>query len=438
MKIDLLERIIREAEKMGADEAVAGLYSSRSVRAEVEHNEVKRAVQNVNEAFKVTVIVGKKIASAYTTVVSEGEALKAVEDAVRMARASKPNEYWSGLPEPRELPDVKGLYDEKVAGLMAGDVVEMAWEIVEAAVGYDPRVVTEGVVESSVTRRAMATSSGFLGEEEGTVIWGYALCVAKEAGEVGSFSFATDESRSLDVDFESVGRRGAKLAVETLGAKPIEPFKGTLIMDYDVVAQVLWALSMAYTADNVWKGSSPLKGKVGQQVLHESLTIKDAGDMDGGFNSSRFDAEGSPRRTTVVFERGVLKNYISNTYVANILGLEATGNAASLLTSAPTNTVVSPGDIDEEELIGEVKRGVYVRRFSGDMRFQDGVVSGVAKQAFYVENGELVHPVVGCMISANLYEMLRNVSGVGRKVEKRFGAYVPMIRVEDVAFISKR
>lgn len=159
--------------------------------------------------------------------------------------------------------------------------------------------------------------------------------------------------------------------------------------------------------------------------------------MEGGTFSSMFDEEGSPRRRTLVLNEGVLERYISNTYVGNILDIEATGNAASLLDVAPTNIVVLPGDMSDEEILEDVKRGIYIRRFSGDMRFQDGVVSGVAKQAFYVENGELKFPVKECMISSNLYDMLKNISGVGRKVKKRLNVYTPTIRVEKVKVIGK-
>ncbi len=436
--MELLELAIRKAKDLGASEAVASYGLSRRLRVELENNDVKRANQTVSRSVRVTVIIGKRLATAVTTVPTREEVEAIVDKAFKIAVASRPNEHWSGLPEPKPLPSVRGLYDERLAGLQAGEVVEMAICALDSALSFDKRVsVSDGLVEVTVSEHGLATTTGFRGEERGTLIWGYISAVAKEAGEIGSFSFAIDASRSLDVDFAALGRRAAKLAVESLGAKPVESFEGTLIMDPDVAWDFFSTFSAAYNASNVWKGSSPLAGRLGEQIAFEGLTVKDVGVLEGGTRSSLFDAEGSPRRETVIIEHGVLKRYISNTYVGNALGVEPTGNAATLLDVAPTNTVIEPGDMSFEELLEGVKRGIYIRRFSGDMRFQDGVVSGVAKQAFYVENGEIVHPVKECMVSANLYEMLKNISGLGKEVEKRLDVYTPAVRVERVKIVGK-
>ena len=436
--MELLDLAIKESEALGAKEVLASYRFIRKLRAEVENNEVTRANQSVEKRIAITVIVDKRLATAVTTTASREEVLRAVQTAVSMAKASKPNKYWSELPDPKPLPSIRKLYDKNLALLSAGELAEMAWESVDAALGFDERIsVSDGLVELVVSERALATSKGFRGEERGTLIWGYLSAVAKEHGEVGSFSFSIEASRELEIDFAELGRKVAKLAIESLGARPVETFEGTLIMDPDVAWTFFSTLSSAYKADNVWKGSSPLAGKIGESIASQNLSIIDDGTMEGGTFSSIFDEEGSPRRKTLVLNKGVLERYISNTYVGNILDIEATGNAASLLDVAPTNIVVSPGDMSDEELLESVKRGIYIRRFSGDMRFQDGVVSGVAKQAFYIENGELKFPVRECMISSNLYDMIRNISGVGRKVEKRLNVYTPTIRVEKVKVIGK-
>jgi len=435
---DLLDLTLSEARRLGADEALASYRRTRRLRAVVKNDEVRQATQTVERAVHVAVIVGKRLATSSTTEVTADDVRRSVETAIRLARASKPNEHWSGLPEPQPLPKVSGLYDRRVESVSAGEVVEMAWSAVERAREFDARVsVVDGLVEVTVADHFLATSKGFYGEDKGTVVWGYLTAIAKEAGEVGSFSFAVEAGRSLDVDFVRMGEKAARLAVESLRAKPVESFEGTLVVSPEVALDFFSALASAYRADNVWKGSSPLAGKLGEQVVHESLTVKDSGVVEDGVMSSLFDAEGSPRRETVVIEKGVLKRYISNTYVANVLGIEATGNASSLLDVAPTNTLVAPGDMSTEELLEGVKRGIYVRRFSGDVRFQDGVVSGVAKQAFYVENGEIKHPVVGCMISGNLYDMLRNVSGASKEVERVLNVYAPTLRIEKVSILGK-
>lgn len=250
--MELLDLIIKESEALGAEEALASYKFIRKLRAEVENNEVTRANQSVEKGITITVIVDRQLATAVTTVTSREEILKAIRTVVSMAKASKPNKYWSELPDPKPLPSIKGLYDKKLAPLSAREIAEMAWESVEAALGFDERIsVSEGLVELAVSERALATSKGFRGEERGMLIWGYLSAVAKEHGEVGSFPFSIEASREHKVDFAELGRKVAKLAIESLGAKPVRTFEGTLIMDPDVAWTFFSTLSSAYKADNV-------------------------------------------------------------------------------------------------------------------------------------------------------------------------------------------
>ncbi len=438
MSEQYIEKALSKAAELGVSDIHIALTSSKSYRVEIENDEVKRANTVVSRRFVVTVVVDKKIGSALTSLIDEKSILSTVEKAYRLARSSTPNKYWSGLPNPKPLPKVGGLFDNKIVNLEAGDIVNVARGMLETALAYDERVsVSDGVVEASIREVTIGNNRGFLGNEKYTSISAYLSAVAKEKGEIGSYSFAGDASRKYDIDFDELGRKAAKLAIESLGARPIERFTGTLILDYDVASSIFLALSGAYNGENIWKGSSPLRDKIGEEIAVTKLTIYDDGILEGGLNSSRFDYEGSPRQRTTIIENGVLKNFIFNTYVARILDKEPTGNAANLLSVSPTNTVVGRGDMDEDEIFSEVKRGVYIRRFSGDIRFQDGVVSGVAKQAFYIENGEKKYPVKECMLSGNLYEMLKNISGISKKIERRFGTYVPMVSVENIAFVGK-
>ncbi|RLE99389.1 MAG: hypothetical protein DRJ57_02400 [Thermoprotei archaeon] len=255
---------------------------------------------------------------------------------------------------------------------------------------------------------------------------------------MGSFAYEADASRSLDVDVEEVAREAARKALDSLHLKPVPSFRGTLVLDYDFAAMLFSSLAAAYSGYNVWRGSSPLAGKLGKAIASEQLTVVDDGTVPGGLRSSSFDGEGSPTMRKVVVEKGVLKTYLNNTFTARLLGMEPTGNAADLISVAPSNTIVEPGDASTEELVGEVKRGLLVSRFSGMIRFQDGVVSGTVKQAFYLENGERKYPVRECMISCNLYELLKNISGLSREVRRTpYGVVTPVIRAEGVTFVAK-
>src|SRR6202023_844268 len=85
-----------------------------------------------------------------------------------------------------------------------------------------------------------------------------------------------------------------------------------------------------------------LAEKLGQQVASEHITVIDDGTLPGLFGTSPFDDEGVPSRRTVVIERGVLRNYLLNTYTARKLGMKTTGNAARGITG---NSGVGHGNL---------------------------------------------------------------------------------------------
>jgi len=78
----------------------------------------------------------------------------------------------------------------------------------------------------------------------------------------------------------------------------------------------------------IYRNASFLTGKLGERVASEALTIIDDGGLPGLFGSTPFDDEGVISRRTPVIERGVLVNYLNNSYTARRLGLKTTGNAS--------------------------------------------------------------------------------------------------------------
>src|SRR5260370_33864571 len=117
---------------------------------------------------------------------------------------------------------------------------------------------------------------------------------------------------------------------------------------------------------------------LGEQVAGENITVIDDGtmvfrgengDAIGGFGTRPFDGEGLPTRRTVLVERGVLKNYVMNTYTARKLGMKSTGNASRGLAGNPGtgagNFFLEAGTLTPEQIIGDVKSGLYVTEASG-------------------------------------------------------------------------
>ena len=75
--------------------------------------------------------------------------------------------------------------------------------------------------------------------------------------------------------------------------------------------------------------------------------------------SSPFDGEGVPTRRTPVFERGMLRTFLYDTYYARKLGAQTTGNSTGG-GIGPNNFYLEPGTQSLDELIADTPRGVLV------------------------------------------------------------------------------
>ncbi|HDI74950.1 MAG TPA: TldD/PmbA family protein [Thermoprotei archaeon] len=434
----IVEYALKYAQERGAAEVHVSFSRSRGYKVEVVSDAISNVSYIQSARLSVIAIVGKKLGAASTNSLDEREVKKCVERAVDLAKATTENPRWSGLPEPREYPVVEGTYDKRIAELEPEEAVELLKTSLEEVKETSRKVVVmQGLLSASKGEVILANSRGVWGEDRGTSVSAYLVTVAKESGVVGSFASEDAVSRSLDVDFRELGRRAAEKALESLHLKPVESFKGSLILDYEVAAFLFLNLARAYSGDSVWRGSSPLRNRLGEQIAVEAITVVDNGVLPRGISTSKFDAEGSPRQKTLIIEKGVLKTFINNSFTANILGMEPTGNASSLLDVAPSNTVIEGGDYTIEEIIRETKKGLFLSRFSGKMSSIDGIVSGSAKQAFLVENGEKKYPVRECMVVGNLYEFLKNISAVSKERKFKWTALTPVIKIENVNIVTK-
>ena len=194
----------------------------------------------------------------------------------------------------------------------------------------------------------------------------------------------------------------------------------------------------AANGDAIYRHATFFDGMLGERVAGDNITVIDDGTLVfhgiGGFGTTPFDGEGLPTRRTVIVERGILKNYVTNSYTARKLGLQSTGNASRGLAGNPGigagNLYLEPGDSSPTELIGDVKSGLYVTETMG---FGVNLVTGDYSQGasgLWIENGELTFPVEEITIAGNLKDMYRNISGIANDLDFRSATAAPTIRVE--------
>ncbi len=86
---------------------------------------------------------------------------------------------------------------------------------------------------------------------------------------------------------------------------------------------------------------------------------------------------------------------------------------------------IKAGDVPYQELIRGVKRGLLIGYVQGTRPSPDGEFSGAAKNSFYIQDGEIKHPVIETMVSGNVFEMFKHVEGISAETLKNRESFTP-------------
>ena len=447
LMINLAENAVNQALKKGASEAEAYVYEGQATNIGIELGQISKTNRIIDRGLGIRVVVDKAVGFAYTNVIEDPKAVDSiVVRALSAAKASKPDPDWKGLPERKTYASLEKTFDDKIVELESEELVDVASTMLNAAGQVDNRVFPiEGGIGGAYISNAIANSNGISGFDKGTIVECSIATLAKEGNSVTPVCFEFNASRSYEVDPVWVGKEAAKLAVSALKTKSVETKSTTLILTQFALQDLFaYTLINAVRADNVQRNQSPFKGKIGEKVASENLTICDDGLFAGGLRTWAFDGEGVPHQKTAVIDRGVLRGFLYDSYSAKKEGKESTGNAgrAGYLSTPSidtTNFHILPGNKTGDEMLSEVDDGLIIYYLQGAHSSNpvSGEFSVVATPAWKIKKGEITHCSRGVMLAGNIFEVLKNVSLVGSN-ERQIGQLIsPWIQVENVRVIGK-
>jgi PmbA protein len=450
----LVADVVAAAIKAGATDAEAVAREGDEFSVNVRLGEVETITDSGSRALGLRVFAGKRSASTSTSDLTPAGVRKLVDGAIALARITEEDPY-AGLPEAEEFGGTGAassgalssadlhLYFEDVYSLPAAERVEWARRCEAAALAADPRINNShgGSFDASTGRRAMANSCGFVSGYRSSYAGVSASPLATDADVKMQRDGWGSSARSLALleSPEAVGAEAARRTLRRLGARRVPTQRVPIVFSPEAARTLIGTIFEAVSGDAIWRSASFLAGKLGETIAIPALTLVDDNLMvlpngAGGFGTSPFDAEGLPSQRTVVIEDGVLKSYMLNTYTARRLGMKSTHNAARGLAGTPGigcgNLYVQPGSHSKEEMLGELKAGLYVTSLMGT---GVNVVTGDYSRGaagLWIENGELTHAVEEITIAGNLGEMLKNITAIGSDLVFRSAIASPTLRID--------
>ncbi|MEM2141781.1 MAG: TldD/PmbA family protein [Candidatus Thorarchaeota archaeon] len=448
MSHDLLEiaqRTLAEAIRLGARQVEVYVSSVRSLNLEVENNVINTVSQHSDAGVGVRVLVGKRMGYAYATDILESDAMQVAHDSVALARIALPDPALESLPSPSGgYPSVGGLYDRRIGDLTLEDATDMVLETVDAA--REVLVHQDFAIEAHLTcassSRAIVSSLGVEGVSSSTsILVSCSPTIRTHDDQTSSYDY--ELGRSLDsVSPAHVGANAAQNALEVLGARTVECGDMPLVLTPMAVESVLDpGLTEALNAEEVLFGRSFMGNAIGEEVASQELHVVDDALLPGGIGSRVFDGEGMPSQRTELISDGVLKSLLHNSYSAFKVGVPNTANASRISYRTPpgissSNLVVIPGSGHIDDLVAEMSRGI-VCRYTGDRpNPATGDLSALVMEGFYVEDGSIKHPIKNTLVGINMRDLLKRVVRIGSDVRMLSTVVTPSILIDSVRVTS--
>lgn len=427
---------VKKAVENNCDAYEIYIDESKTIELDSLKEELNFAKEEIDLGVGIRVMKDKKQGFAFTS--NLDNVTQTAQKAIENTKLTKVDENYA-FAEVEKVSEVKDVYDNKFNDLSLDEAVEFLKTTIETASDSGCEVTGSGF-SASEGRSLIVNSNGVSIEDEGTGFGlGLSVTIQKD-GEIAT-AYNSQSSRFFDIDGEKLANEVCDLAKSSLNTKPIETNDYDVVLDYYAAVGLLQTYISAFNGENVLRGRSILKDKLGSEIANPTLSIIDNPLLDKGMYTSKCDGEGSVSRKTSLIKDGVLNSFIYDIYNANKVGEKTTSNGlrGSYFTTpmiAPTNLEFEFGEMRD---LSEIKNGVLTTSVLGAHTANpiSGDFSVEASNAFKIENGELTDPINKAMISGNIFEIMKNVEGLNSEI-KQYGPFIiPKLLVHDLRVVGQ-
>jgi len=440
--LNLLEDLLAKAKAKGADAADAVHIESQSLAVAQRLSNPEKLERSESADIGLRALVGKRQAIVSSSDIGIDALDELVERVVAMAK-SVPEDLYCGIADPNQLAteivDVESCDPNEPT---AETLVDWANRAEESARAIEGITNSEGA-EAGWGRAtvSVAATNGFAQTYSGSH---YSLSASVLAGEGTAMERDYDYTGAVYADDlmtpEEIGTSAGEKAVKRLNPQKAETAEVPVIYDPRVSRGIVMHLTSAINGSSIARETSFLKDKMGEQVFSAGMTIYDDPHRARGLRSKPFDSEGVANKKRKIIEDGVLTTWIMDLRSSRQLGLETTGHASRGTGSPPspsaTNVYLESGSGSPAELMSDIKSGLYVTELIG--MGINGLTGDYSRGAagFWIENGELTHPVSEITIAGNLKDMFKNLTAAD-DLEYRYGIDAPTLRIDGMTLAGK-
>lgn len=431
---NLFQELEKTAKADGAEVEMV-LSDSESFSANYNKGELSKYSFDQSLSAGVRVLYGKGAGFSTTEKISKEALLETYKEALRSAKDlhKEANSDVEGqrLFKPNGTPPAMHLASADIDKVPMEDKLTIARQLEAIALQYDSKVqnVPYSRYGESKGRRFLMNSLGLdvFTEAAGISAFSYALSKQGEDSKSGGYSSFVRKPHQLSA--EKIAKEAARRSVELLGSTQPKSGNYPVVLFNEVVSELIDFLTHHLSAKTLDEGTSLLNQKLNQKILSDKITVLDDPFQTDLGGARPFDSEGAVSQKTTLIEKGVLKSYLTNSHLAEKLGLQHTANASrngGEMGVAPSNTIIEAGTASIDDLLKSSNQMIYITAV-------DAIHSGfkpttldfsLPAYGFLYEHGERVRPLHQMVISGNLLTLLNNVEALSRRYNQDGGSVI--------------
>ncbi|MEL6953794.1 MAG: metalloprotease TldD [Pseudomonadota bacterium] len=418
---DAALRTLQDATR-GAEDGELFFERRRSEVIVFDDGQVRNASYDATEGFGIRAVNGPVVGYAHATEISE----RALKRAAETARLAVGDGGGVLAPAPRGTNDRLYTDADPVSGVAFGVKLETCQEIDAYLRAADPRVVqvTASLAASLQEIEILRPDGLRVADIRPMTRLNISVIVdqdgRRESGSAGGGGRIELGGLITREHWQGVADEALRIAVVNLAAEAAPA--GVM----DIVLGPGWpgillheAVGHGLEGDFNRKQSSVFAGLMGQQVASKGVTVLDDGTIPDRRGSISVDDEGTPSAKNVLIEDGVLVGFMQDRQNARLMGVEATGNGRrQSYAHAPmprmTNTYMLGGDATPEDILADLKDGIYAVGFGGgQVDITNGKFVFSCTEAYRVKNGQVGAPVKGATLIGDGATALKGIRAIG-------------------------
>lgn len=419
--LDFKNKLFSKAKENGFNECEVYYVDGESLTINIYQEKVEKYKLNKTFGLSFRGIINDKMGYSYTEILDEDAIDMLVNSAKSCAMCIESTDKQFIYKGDEKYPDVK-TYSENLENIDAQKLIDLGLQMEKEAKEYSDKVVNIAgcAIGYGSSVSGISNTNGLDIKCKSNSLTAYVCPVVEDSGNKYDGTGYVIANSLEDVNPKKIAKDGVEEALDRIGGVSIESKKYKTIIYNEAMVSLMSAFIGIFDSDNAQKGFSLLKGKEGEKVASDIVTIVDNPLLEDGMASTPFDDEGVATYKKDIIKKGELVTLLYNLKTANKAGVKTTGNGfkgsyASPVEISPTNFYIENGSESLDDIMKNIGEGVMVTEFAG-MHAGANSITGdfsLAAKGFYIKDGMKAFPIEQITIAGNFFDVLKNIEIIG-------------------------